>query len=106
MSETTEVRRAKPARLPRRRAGRSGRRGDPPHIGDPALRELLAAIPAAIYTTDVDGTITYYNEAAAKLWGCRPKLGVSQWCGSWRLYRADGTPLRHDECPMADALRS
>jgi PAS domain S-box-containing protein len=67
--------------------------------------ELLDVLPAAIYTTDVDGRITYFNEAAAGLWGCRPQLHVDKWCGSWRLYRPDGTPLPHDQCPMAIALR-
>src|ERR1044072_4349954 len=108
MAETLEVRRAKPAKLQKvapRRAARLGR-SECPHSGDAASRELLAAVPAAVYTTDAKGCIPYYNEAAAKLWGRRPELGVSQWCGSWRLYRADGTPLPHDECPMADALKS
>ncbi len=67
--------------------------------------ELLDVLPAAIYTTDAEGRITYYNEAAAALWGCRPRLNSDQWCGSWRLYRPDGTPLPHDQCPMAVALR-
>jgi two-component system CheB/CheR fusion protein len=67
--------------------------------------ELLDVLPAAIYTTDADGRITYYNEAAAVLWGCRPRLNSDQWCGSWRLYRPDGTPLPHDQCPMALALK-
>lgn len=66
---------------------------------------LLDALPAAIYTTDTLGRITYYNEAAATLWGCRPRLNSDQWCGSWRLYRPDGTHLPHDQCPMASALR-
>ena len=37
--------------------------------------------------------------------GCRPELGKSEFCGSWKLYWPDGTPLPHDECPMALALR-
>src|SRR5712671_6389344 len=69
------------------------------------LRELLHALPAAIYTTDALGRITFYNEAAAALWGCRPSLNSDQWCGSWRLFWPDGTPLPHDQCPMAIALR-
>jgi PAS domain S-box-containing protein len=69
------------------------------------FRDLLAALPAAIYTTDSAGRITFFNEAAAQLWGCRPQLGSSEWCGSWRLYRPDGTPLAHDECPMATSLK-
>lgn len=65
---------------------------------------LLEALPIAVYTTDAEGRITFYNQAAAELWGYRPALG-SKWCGSWKLYRPDGRPLPHDECPMAIALK-
>jgi PAS domain S-box-containing protein len=67
--------------------------------------EAIEALPAAVYMTDAEGHITFYNEAAATLWGCRPELGDSKFCGSWKLYSPDGTPLPHDECPMAMALR-
>lgn len=67
--------------------------------------ELLGSLPAAIYTTDAQGRITYYNEAAAALWGCRPELGQSEFCGSWKLFWPDGTAMRHDECPMATCLK-
>src|SRR5512147_2879175 len=66
---------------------------------------MLGALPAAVYTTDAAGRITYYNDAAAELWGYRPPLGTSEWCGSWKLYWPDGTPLAHNECPMAIALK-
>ena len=69
------------------------------------LRPLLEALPAAVYTTDAAGRITFYNEAAVELAGHRPELGRDLWCVSWRLRRPDGTPLPHDECPMAIALR-
>jgi two-component system CheB/CheR fusion protein len=69
------------------------------------MRELLHALPAGVYTTDAAGRITFYNEAAAAMWGRRPKLNSEQWCGSWRMYWPDGTPLPHDECPMAVALK-
>jgi PAS domain S-box-containing protein len=69
------------------------------------LQELIAAIPAAIYTTDAEGRITYFNEAAVKLAGRTPEIGTDQWCVSWKLYWPDGTPLPHDQCPMAIALR-
>lgn len=72
--------------------------------GERAAQDILQALPAAIYTTDAAGRITFYNEAAAALWGCRPELGKSEFCGSWKLYWPDGTPLPHDECPMALAL--
>jgi len=69
------------------------------------LGGILQALPAAIYTTDAAGHITFYNEAAAELWGCRPELGKSKFCGSWKLYWNDGRPLPHDECPMALVLK-
>jgi PAS domain S-box-containing protein len=71
----------------------------------PALHQVLEALPAAVYVTDAEGRITYYNEAAVDLWGHRPPLGDSLWCGSWRLYWLDGTPMAHDECPMAMAIK-
>jgi PAS domain S-box-containing protein len=67
-------------------------------------REALDALPVAIYKTDADGRLSFYNEAAAELWGCRPELGESKFCGSWKLYWPDGTPLPHDECTTALAL--
>lgn len=72
---------------------------------DRQFKELLNALPAAVYTTDAAERITFFNEAAAELLGHRPELGKSEWCGSWRLYWPDGTPMRHDECPMAVTLR-
>lgn len=67
--------------------------------------ELLEALPAAVYLTDNKGRITYYNNAAADLWGHRPLLGDAEWCGSWKLFWPDGTALPHDQCPMALALK-
>jgi PAS domain S-box-containing protein len=69
------------------------------------FRDLLGALPAAVYTTDAAGRITYYNQAAIDLAGRRPTLGSDEWCVTWRLYWPDGTPMPHDECPMAVALK-
>jgi PAS domain S-box-containing protein len=69
------------------------------------FRALLDGLPAAIYTTDAAGRITYFNQAAVDLAGRRPELGRDEWCVTWRLYRPDGTHLPHDECPMAVALK-
>ena len=66
---------------------------------------LLEALPAAVYTTDAMGRLTYYNSAAAELWGHQPALGVTEWCGAWKLYWPDGTPMAHSDCPMAVAVR-
>ncbi len=68
-------------------------------------RGLIEGLPAAFYTTNVDGYLTFYNEAAATLWGRRPVLGKERWCGSWKLYGADGALMPHDCCPMAITLK-
>src|SRR5262245_27592181 len=64
----------------------------PLNAGEFAFAELLQALPVAVYTTDAAGRITFFNEAAAVLWGCWPELGKSEFCGSWRLYWPDGRP--------------
>lgn len=66
-------------------------------------QQLLEALGVAVYTTDAAGRVTYFNEAAAAFWGRRPEIG-EMWCGSYRLFWADGTPMAHAECPMATAL--
>jgi PAS domain S-box-containing protein len=69
------------------------------------FRLLLDALPTAVYTTDAQGRVTYFNDAAIELWGHRPELGTAEWCGSWKLYDSGGAPMPHDRCPMAIALR-
>jgi len=69
------------------------------------LQELLAAIPAAIYMTDAQGKITYFNQAAEEMAGRPPVIGSDDWCVTWKLYHPDGRPLPHDQCPMAIALK-
>ncbi|MGA0603997.1 ATP-binding protein [Caulobacter sp. KR2-114] len=70
------------------------------------LSELLQALPQAVYTTDAEGRLTFYNQAAVELWGQRPPLLETRWCGSWKLYDSDGAPLAAEDCPMAVALRT
>ena len=91
-------------------AGRSDAfRGNGQHPDEPAsafaVQDILEALPEAVYTTDAHGGITFYNTAAVEMWGVAPELGKSAFCGSWKLYWPDGTPLPHDECPMAMALK-
>ena len=71
---------------------------------DRVWRDLFNALPAAIYITDADGRIIFSN-AAHTLWGRRPEFGKSKFCGSWKRYAPDGTPLPHDQIPMALALK-
>jgi len=73
--------------------------------GRRVARHVMEALPAAIYTTDAEGKLQYYNKAAERLWGFAPKIGEQFWCGSWKIYLPDGTFLPHDQCPMAVALK-
>ena len=68
------------------------------------MRDLLEALPAAIYTTDANGRINFFNRAAVEMAGRTPQPG-DEWCVTWKLYWPDGSPLPHNECPMAIALR-
>lgn len=68
------------------------------------MRNLLEALPAAVYTTDAAGRITFFNRAAVEMAGRTPQIG-DMWCVSWRLFNTDGTSLPHDQCPMAVALK-
>jgi PAS domain S-box-containing protein len=70
----------------------------------PIPAAICDSLGVALYTTDADGHLTYFNDAAVDLWGRRPEVG-QLWCGSWRLFWLDGRPMAHDECPMAIALK-
>ena len=70
-----------------------------------ASRQLLDALPVALCTTDAEGRITFFNQAAADFWGRRPELNREQWCGSFRLYHPGGIPLAHGDSPMAVSLK-
>jgi PAS domain S-box-containing protein len=69
---------------------------------------LFEQLPFAVYVCDRDGLVLRYNRRAAALWGRLPKLGDpdERFCGSYRMFRPDGSLLPHHQCPMADVLRT
>jgi PAS domain S-box-containing protein len=69
---------------------------------------LFEQVPFAIYVCDRDGLVLRYNRRAAELWGRSPKLSDpdERFCGSYRMFRPDGSLLPHHQCPMADVLRT
>jgi PAS domain S-box-containing protein len=67
--------------------------------------DVLEALPVAVYVTDAQGRITFYNSAAAQMWGRCPDVGCERWCGSLRLYWPDGRLMPHSDCPMATTLK-
>lgn len=71
------------------------------------FRQMLNVLPAAAYMCNADGLISYFNDHATGLWGREPLLldPADRFCGSFRLFTPDGTPIPHSECWMALALR-
>ena len=68
------------------------------------FRLLCDGSPIAFYTCDTQGYLNYYNNAAARLWGRSPQLEKDMWCGSYKLFNADGTPMSSEDCPVAKVL--
>ena len=69
---------------------------------------LFEQLPFAVYVCDANGLVLRYNSRAATLWGRSPRLGDpnERFCGSYRMFRPDGSLLPHHECPMAEVLRT
>lgn len=69
-------------------------------------RTLFDLAPIAVYSCDASGIVQAYNNRAAELWGRTPKQGDTdeRFCGSFKLYRPDGSFMPHEQCPMGDVL--
>ena len=83
-----------------------GTAADAIRAGRDGFQDLLEAIPAAVYVTDPEGTLTWYNQACVALAGRTPRVGEDKWCITWKLFTTEGAPLPHERCPMAEALRA
>lgn len=69
---------------------------------------IIPKAPAALYATDENGLLTYYNDEIAQLWGYYPcvKDPAEQVFGAWRFYHGDGSVLPYEDCPMVQVLRN
>lgn len=69
-------------------------------------RTLFNLAPVAVYSCDTSGMILDYNNRAAELWGRKPERGDTdeRFCGSFKMYRPDGSYMPHEQCPMGDVL--
>ena len=72
------------------------------------LRRLLSLMPVAVYTIDVEGRITFYNQHAVDLWGREPAQGEAapRFCNAFGLWLPDGEPLPLMATPIVEAVRS
>lgn len=69
------------------------------------FRTMIDALPIAIYTTDAEGNLTYFNPAAAEFSARTPQIGVDKWCVSWKVFLMDGTPMPCEQSPMALSVK-
>jgi len=67
-------------------------------------RILFDLGPVAVYSCDASGVIQEFNNRATELWGRTPAQGDTdeRFCGSFKLFRPDGSFMPHDQCPMAE----
>ena len=70
-------------------------------------RHVVALMPAAVYTCNREGQLNFYNRRATELWGREPRIGSDEekYCGAFKIWGLDGTPVPRDETPMAWAVR-
>ena len=61
--------------------------------------------PGALYATDRDGRLIYFNDACVALTGRTPQVGVDRWCICAGLRSIAGDPIAPDQGPLAGALR-
>lgn len=66
---------------------------------------ILDAMPVAVYMTDTEGKLTYWNSASEEFAGRRPERSKDRWCVTWKLATLNDDALPHDRCPMAIAIR-
>ena len=70
------------------------------------FRTLFELGPVAVYSCDASGVIQEFNRRAAQLWGRAPAFGDTdeRFCGSFKLFRTDGSFMPHAQCPMAEVV--
>ena len=76
------------------------------HVSEERYRTLFDFDPVAIYSCDASGVIQQFNRRAAELWGREPASGDTdeRFCGSFKLFRPDGSFMPHEQCPMAEVV--
>jgi two-component system, chemotaxis family, CheB/CheR fusion protein len=70
------------------------------------FRTLFELGPVAVYHCDASGVIQNFNRRAAEMWGRVPAHGDTdeQFCGSFKMFRPDGSFMPHKDCPMAEVV--
>jgi PAS domain-containing protein len=69
-------------------------------------QSVLDQLPVPAYTTDTEGNLTYWNRACVDFAGRDPQLGHDRWCVTWQLFTTSGERLLHEDCPMAETIKT
>ncbi len=67
-------------------------------------KAVVQHLPVAVYTCDANGIITFYNRAAAELWGREPQAGVDKWSGACQAYSSNGDIMPKNYKFMAETM--
>ena len=73
--------------------------------GERGIPATLEDVSVPVYATDGDGRVTFFKRAWIDFAGRMPEPGRHHWCVTCKLFTTDGSPLPHDRCPMAVAIR-
>ena len=65
---------------------------------------IIKNSPIAFYSCNLKGEITYFNHSAEQVWGRKPILEEDTWCGAFKVFSTDGTPLPLKEHPAVKAI--
>jgi PAS domain S-box-containing protein len=70
-------------------------------------RALFDLGPVAVYSCDASGVIQQFNRRAIELWGREPAVMDTdeRFCGSFKMFRPDGSVMPYEQCPMAEVVR-
>jgi len=70
------------------------------------FRAMFELGPVAVYFCDASGVIQNFNRRAVELWNREPASGDTdeRFCGSFKLFRPDGSFMPHEQCPMAEVI--
>ena len=73
-----------------------------PIVEETGCREMYDRLSVAIYATNAEGFVTYFNPAAARLAGRTPVIGADRCRVTWKTFLPDGSPLANEECPKTE----
>jgi PAS domain S-box-containing protein len=66
---------------------------------------FIDTLPVAACVCDRDGRLVHVNPRAVTVWG-REASPADRFSGAYRLRHRDGSPMPHDQSPMAEVLRT